>query len=75
MQIYNKFVNSYIHIHIKSVTLCPAQLITTGFNDPRVLCWIPPKYATTMQKLNEGDAPVLLYVDSDLGHMGGIIMD
>lgn len=60
---------------IKSGTEYPAQLITTGFNDPRVTSWIPAKYAATMQKMNESDAPVLLYVDFDSGHSGGTTMD
>ena len=61
--------------NIKPGTHYPAQLITTGFNDPRVTSWIPAKYAATMQKLNEGDAPVLLHVDFDSGHFGGSTID
>lgn len=61
--------------NIKPGTKYPAQLITTGFNDPRVTSWIPAKYAATMQKMNVGDAPVLLYVDFDSGHFDGTTID
>lgn len=58
-------------LHVKPGVKYPAQLITTGFNDPRVVSWIPAKYAATMQQSNEGENPILLYVDFDSGHFGG----
>ena len=53
----------------------PAQLITTGFNDPRVDSYIPAKFAAKMQVENGSQNPVLLYVDYKAGHFGGSTMD
>lgn len=49
----------------------PAQLITTGFNDPRVDSYIPAKFSARMQNENGSQNPVLLYVDYNAGHFGG----
>lgn len=56
--------------HVKPGTKYPAQYITTGFNDPRVISWIPAKYAATVQAANRSDRPQLLYVDYESGHGG-----
>ena len=57
--------------HIKKETKYPAQLITTGFNDPRVPSFLVAKFAATMQAANDPKIPTLLYVDYESGHFGG----
>lgn len=57
--------------HIEKGVKYPAQLITTGFNDPRVASNNPAKYAARMQAENGSDNPVFLDVDYDAGHGGG----
>lgn len=57
--------------HIKKGTKYPAQLITTGFNDPRVPSFLVSKYAAAMQAANDPKIPSLLYVDYEAGHFGG----
>lgn len=52
----------------------PATLITTGFNDPRVISWVPAKFAAKMQFANTSDNPILLHVDFSTGHFGGETM-
>lgn len=61
--------------HIKNGTSYPAQLITTGFNDPRVESYIPAKFAARMQAENGSKNPVFLYVDYKAGHFGGSTME
>lgn len=57
--------------HIKKGVKYPAQLITTGFNDPRVESYIPAKFTAKMQAENGSENPVFLYVDYKAGHFGG----
>ena len=57
--------------HLKEGTHYPSTLITTGFNDPRVISWIPGKFAAKMQEVNSSDNPVLIKVDYTTGHFGG----
>lgn len=38
--------------HVKEGVKYPAQLITTGFNDPRVASYIPAKFAAAVQENN-----------------------
>lgn len=57
--------------HIEKGVQYPAQLITTGFNDPRVDSYIPAKFAAKMQTENSSSFPVFLYVDYKAGHFGG----
>lgn len=57
--------------HIIKDEKYPAQLITTGFNDPRVESYIPAKFAAKMQALNGSENPVFLDVDYKAGHFGG----
>jgi len=58
-------------LHVKKGVKYPAQLITTGFNDPRVSSWEPAKFAAAMQASTASDNPVLLYVNYKGGHFGG----
>jgi prolyl oligopeptidase len=54
--------------HIVDGTKYPAVLITTGFNDPRVISWEPGKMAARLQAATASGRPVLLRVDYDAGH-------
>ncbi len=63
------------HYHTKKGDKYPAQLITTGFNDPRVSSYIPAKYAAGMQAANASERPIFLDVDYSAGHFGGSTMD
>lgn len=54
--------------HVKDGTKYPAVLITTGFNDPRVISWQPGKMAARLQAATASGKPVLLRVDYDAGH-------
>jgi prolyl oligopeptidase len=67
-----KEMDSYQHLE-KGVNY-PATLITTGFNDPRVISWVPAKFAAKMQNVNSSANPVLLHVDYSTGHFGGETM-
>ncbi len=61
--------------HVKQGVRYPAQLITTGFNDPRVIAWMPAKFAAMMQSASSSRNPVLLKVDFQSGHFGGSTLD
>jgi prolyl oligopeptidase len=53
---------------IKKGVKYPATLVTAGMNDPRVIAWMPSKFAAKLQASNTGDNPILLNVDPDSGH-------
>lgn len=55
-------------LHVTEGTKYPAMLITTGWNDPRVISWQPAKFAAAVQKANKSDKPILLQVDYNAGH-------
>jgi prolyl oligopeptidase len=67
-----KEMDSYEHI-VKGEKY-PAALVTTGFNDPRVISWIPAKFAAKLQNESGSGNPVLLHVDYSTGHFGGETM-
>ena len=54
--------------HVKDHTPYPAVMVTTGFNDPRVISWEPGKMAARLQAATSSGKPVLLRVDYDAGH-------
>jgi prolyl oligopeptidase len=54
--------------HVKDGTKYPAVMVTTGFNDPRVVSWQPGKMAARLQAATSSGKPVLLRVDYDAGH-------
>jgi prolyl oligopeptidase len=54
--------------HIKDGTPYPAVMVTTGWNDPRVVSWEPGKMAARLQAATSSGKPVLLRVDYDAGH-------
>jgi prolyl oligopeptidase len=55
-------------LHVQDGTNYPAMLITTGWNDPRVISWQPAKFAAAVQKANASNKPILLQVDYNAGH-------
>lgn len=55
-------------LHVQNGFKYPAMLITTGWNDPRVISWQPAKFAAAVQKANISDKPILLQVDYTAGH-------
>jgi len=54
--------------HVKDGTKYPAVMVTTGWNDPRVISWQPGKMAARLQAASSSGKPVLLRVDYDAGH-------
>jgi prolyl oligopeptidase len=54
--------------HVMDGTKYPAVIVTTGFNDPRVVSWEPGKMAARLQAATSSGKPVLLRVDYDAGH-------
>ncbi|MDO5655808.1 MAG: prolyl oligopeptidase family serine peptidase [Flavobacteriaceae bacterium] len=59
----------------KPGTKYPAQFITAGYNDPRVIVWQPAKYAAAMQSADVSGNPQLLVTEFEGGHFGGSGMD
>ena len=60
-------------LHVQAGVKYPAMLITTGWNDPRVISWQPAKFAAAVQLANASDKPILLQVDYAAGH--GVTVD
>jgi prolyl oligopeptidase len=54
--------------HVQDGTPYPAVLLTTGFNDPRVVSWEPGKMTARLQAATSSSKPILLRVDYDAGH-------
>lgn len=54
--------------HVKDGTAYPAVMLTTGFNDPRVISWEPGKLAARLQAATASGKPILLRVDYEAGH-------
>ncbi len=54
--------------HVKDGTAYPAVMVTTGWNDPRVVSWEPGKMAARLQAATSSGKPILLRVDYDAGH-------
>ena len=56
--------------HLRPNTSYPATLILTGDHDDRVAPWHSFKFAATMQADQSGDRPVLIRVETQVGHGG-----
>lgn len=56
------------YLHIENNTKYPATLITAGMNDPRVVAWMPAKFAARLQAATVSDDPVIFSVDYEAGH-------
>ena len=54
--------------HVTDGTKYPAVMVTTGWNDPRVVSWEPGKMAARLQAATSSGKPILLRVDYDAGH-------
>lgn len=54
--------------HVVDGTKYPAVLVTTGFNDPRVISWEPGKMAARLEAATASGKPILLRVDYEAGH-------
>ena len=54
--------------HIQEGVQYPAQLITSGANDSRVVEWIPVKFYAKMIAANSSNVPVILKLDYKGGH-------
>jgi len=54
--------------HVKEGTKYPAVMLTTGYNDPRVVSWEPGKLAARLEAATTSGKPILLRVDYDAGH-------
>ncbi len=54
--------------HVTDGTRYPAVMLTTGFNDPRVIPWEPGKMAARLQAATASGKPILLRVDYEAGH-------
>jgi prolyl oligopeptidase len=58
----------YSPLHNCAPHAYPPTLITTGDHDDRVVPGHSLKFAATLQAAQEGEAPILLRVDTDAGH-------
>lgn len=54
--------------HVEEGVVYPPTLITAGMNDPRVSVWNPAKFAARLQKVNQGNNPVIFRVNYEAGH-------
>lgn len=54
--------------HLEEGVAYPATLTTAGMNDPRVVAWVPGKFAARLQAVNTSDHPQLFLVDYKAGH-------
>jgi prolyl oligopeptidase len=67
-----KALYAYSPLHnIKPHTHYPATLITTGDHDDRVVPGHSFKYAATLQAAQDGPAPVLIRIETKVGHGAG----
>jgi len=56
------------YLQIKKNTKYPASLVTTGWNDARVVAWQPAKFAAKLQTHSSSEKPVIFAVDFEAGH-------
>jgi prolyl oligopeptidase len=54
--------------HVRDGARYPAVMLTTGYNDPRVISWQPGKLTARLQAASTSGKPILLRVDYDAGH-------
>jgi prolyl oligopeptidase len=60
---------AYSPLHnIRPGTTYPPTLVTTGDHDDRVVPGHSFKFAAALQAAQEGDAPILIRIDTDAGH-------
>jgi prolyl oligopeptidase len=66
-----QWLRRYSPLHNVAPGRYPPTLITTGDHDDRVVPGHSLKFTATLQAAQQGDAPVLLRVDTAAGHGGG----
>jgi prolyl oligopeptidase len=67
-----RFLRAYSPLHnLRSGTVYPATLITTGDHDDRVVPGHSFKFAAALQASHAGSAPVLIRIDTKAGHGAG----
>jgi prolyl oligopeptidase len=67
-----KYLLGYSPVHnVKEGTSYPATLITTGDHDDRVVPAHSFKFAAELQKKHNGEAPVLIRIETNAGHGAG----
>jgi prolyl oligopeptidase len=54
--------------HIAEGTKYPATLVTAGMNDPRVIAWVPAKFAARLMAANASEEHILFLADFEAGH-------
>jgi prolyl oligopeptidase len=67
-----KYLIKYSPLHnIKQGVSYPATMITTADHDDRVVPGHSFKYAATLQEMNGGDNPILIRIETQVGHGAG----
>lgn len=67
-----KYLIKYSPLHnIKQGVAYPATMITTADHDDRVVPGHSFKYAATLQEMNGGDNPILIRIETQVGHGAG----
>jgi prolyl oligopeptidase len=71
-----KYLYNYSPLHaLRPGVSYPATLVTTGDHDDRVVPAHSFKFIARLQKLQEGNAPVLIRIETNAGHGAGKPMD
>jgi prolyl oligopeptidase len=64
-----KALYAYSPLHnIRPGVACPPTLVTTGDHDDRVVPGHSFKFAAALQAAQDGEAPVLIRIETDAGH-------
>ena len=67
-----EYLKGYSPVHnVKAGTYYPATLITTGDHDDRVVPAHSFKFAAELQDKHQGDSPVLIRIETNVGHGAG----
>lgn len=65
-----EYIKSYSPYDNVEKQVYPAILATTGFHDSQVQYWEPAKWVAKLRDHQQGDSPILLFIDMDTGHGG-----
>lgn len=66
-----RYLRGYSPLHSLKPASYPATLVTTADHDDRVVPAHSFKFAQTLQDMQEGDAPVLIRIETNAGHGAG----
>jgi prolyl oligopeptidase len=58
------------YLHLKAGIKYPATLVTAGMLDPKIIPWMPAKFAARLQAANASDKPILFWANPEAGHQG-----